>query len=200
LYHVAVGLQHERASARRLAIALEPPSSVSRDLSLYRRGLFSALGEATALSFPDLSFLTWDLTAEGSSASLRSPGKLRLALDSCWRDVRGRFASAGIAARGNSVYLRLEGPLEAAVRNAAAASEALGLVRDPEPPLELGLGFFLLKSAHPEEDLARASAVNLPRFSFADCSIALLRLGLGEDPFRAASWSARARSRRRTGP
>jgi hypothetical protein len=200
LYHLGVRLQHEGSLNRRLAIALEPPGNWARELSLYRRTIFRGLGEASALSFPDLAFLAWSLPAGKSPASLRSPGKLRLALDSCWSGVEGPFAASGLAARRGFVFLSLAGALPAIVEHATKASARLGLDVDPEPAIEPGHGFFLFRSADPLAALDLPALPPPPELSFLDCSIVLVRFDIGAEPFAAASWRTWARSRRRTGP
>jgi hypothetical protein len=199
LYHVAVALQHERRSARRLTIALEPPGNVARDLSLYRRTLFKAYGEPSARAFPDLAFLSWSLSAGGELASRRSPGLLGSALDSCWSGVDGPFAATCIVANGDSFLLGLGGKLSELAANATAAAGRLGLEPDDRPPIEPGLGFFLLKPEGVRGSAEPLLAGEPLRFSFLDCSLALLRFDLGPDPFTGASWRVVARSRRRTG-
>jgi hypothetical protein len=199
LYHVAVPLQHESRPARRLAIALEPPGNLARELSLYRRTLFKSFGEASALAFPDIVFLSWSLPPKLPLASRRSPGRLASALDSCWIGVEGPFTASGIVSLGDSFLLGLGGPLRALAINAAEAAGRLGLEPDPAPPFEPGLGFFLLKPDGADGSADPSLAGEPLRMSFLDCSLALLRLDLGPDPFRAASWKLLARSRRRTG-
>lgn len=132
-------------------------------------------------------------------ASRGSPGRLGSALDACWLGIDGPFSASGIVTSGDSLLLGLAGRLRELAANAEAAAARLGLEPDHRPPIEPGLGFFLLK---PEGVIGSADpslAGELPRFSFLDCSLALLRLDLGSDPFRGASWRVVARSRRRTG-
>gem|GEM_PF-1103481 len=200
LYHEPVPLQHERPSSRRLAIALEPPGNVARELSLYRRRAFSALGDASALAFPDLAFLAWGFSLDRPSASLRSPGRCNISLQACWRDVEGPFASSRPVVRRSLVYLELEGSVGALASNAAAALASLGCAPDAAPPLDPGLGFFLYGLGDHLAAPLRAGPPDPPRISFMDCSLVLLRVDIGSDPFRAASWKTLARSRRRTGP
>ena len=55
------------------ALVLEPPGNEARELSLYRRRIFSALGDASALAFPDAAPLAFGLrlrSAEGPKAGL----------------------------------------------------------------------------------------------------------------------------------
>jgi hypothetical protein len=40
-----------------IALALEPPGNIAGDLALYRRRLFSRLGEASALALPETALL-----------------------------------------------------------------------------------------------------------------------------------------------
>jgi hypothetical protein len=192
-------LQHERRSARRLAIALEPPGNIARDISIYRRTLFKSSGEPSALAFPDLAFLSWNLPPEGTLTSRRSPGALGSALASCWIGVGGPFAEAGLAIAGGSLFLRLAGPLRLLTERAAAAAAGLGLSPAAAPPFEPGRGFFLRRTPGESGSEDLPIALEPPPFSFLDCSLALIRFDLGTDPFRAASWKVLARSRRRTG-
>jgi hypothetical protein len=200
LYHLAVRLQHEGGPKRRLAIALEPPGNCSRELSLYRRRIFRELGEASALALPDLAFLAWCLPAGKGPASPRSPGRLRLELDSCWSGVDGSFATSGLASRSGSVFLSLEGSISMIVEHAARAAASLGLDVDPVPAIEPGRGFFLFRGADRLASLDPSALPPPPELSFLDCSIALLRFDLGAEPLAVASWRTLARSRRRTGP
>jgi hypothetical protein len=192
-------LQHERPWARRLAIVLAPPGNIARELSLYRRLFFSAIGEATARAFPEIVFLSWSLSPDERTASPRSPGRLRALLASCWLGVEGAFLSTAPVCRRDLAYLGLSGPVDALVGKATHAASSLGLRPDPAPPLDPGIGFFLFRGPDPRDAIDRAGPVETPRISFLDCSLELLSLEADEDPFRAASWTTLARSRRSTG-
>jgi hypothetical protein len=98
--------------------------------------------------------------------------------------------------------LEIDGPWNELRARALEACAALGLKETKEPPYAIARGFFL--SRDPEASLAAISPP--PKLGFRDCSLVALRLRYrtvtksGNDPFAAATWSERARSRRRTGP
>lgn len=168
-------------------IALEPPGNVARDLALYRRELFSRLGDASALAFPEIAPL-----ATASAAGRLAPGSLEL----CWRRVDGAFASTSLRAARGILYLALDGPLS---ELSARASEAL---EDNGPKLErhldAGIGIFLCRHADTALALTAAQRIGPPRVSFLDCSIVLYDFLFGDDPFAAVRWRERARSKRRS--
>jgi hypothetical protein len=178
--------------------AVEPPGNVARDLALFRRGLFAALGEASALAFPELLPLV--VAPCIRSAILRARGAADLA--GCWDGVEGSFGSGGLSLAGGSLYLAASGPVAPL---AARVAEALGAGESPpELPLVPGLGYFLCRPAQPEAALEEARRLGPPPASFLDCSLVLVGIrvlaGPGADPFLAATWSELARARRRTGP
>jgi hypothetical protein len=180
-------------------LGLEPPGNIARDLGLYRRGLFAAFGaarlDASALAFPELSaiaFLDAQPGAVKGSAMARG-------LDGCWAGIKGSFSATGLFKEADSLYLGIEGPWNELRARALEACAALGLAETREPPYAIVKGFFLCRDPR----AAQGELPTPPKLSFRDCSLVALRLcyraGPGSDPFAAATWSERARSRRRTG-
>lgn len=183
-----------------VALCLEPPGNIARELSLYRRSLFHESAESSSLAFPDLVLLAWARTSLGKPASLGSPVILRNVLSATWEGIEGPFSSTSIQSWGACLFLGLAGPVSALCRAACSAIERLGLEHEQTPPFQAGLGFFIMRREHGllRPELPALSAP--PRLSFLDCHIALLRFDIGADPFSAARWEYRARVRRRTGP
>jgi hypothetical protein len=175
-------------------IALEPPGNVAREIALFRRALFARLGEASALAFPELIPLAFAGHPDGPASRSRT----RRLLEECWFGIEGAFGGDGALISGGSLYLSMGGPM-GALRAAAAAMPARGAPLDIKAPLEVGLGFFLCRPADTELALAEATRIGLPRVGFLDCSLVILGLRLGPDPYAAAAWRELARARRRTG-
>ena len=205
------------------ALVLEPPGNEARELSLFRRRIFSALGDASALAFPDAAPLAFGLrlrSAAGPKLRL-SRSALVPALSALWKECPGGFASAdeasaaagggsaagGLVEAGGSLYLGL-GPSFGTLAAAAAASlGGLGLrplaaegaeaARGSPPcPWRAGLGFFVCGRS----SLEAAAALSPPALSFFDSALALYRLEPGPDPFQALSWRAVAEVKRLSGP
>ncbi len=175
-------------------IALLPPGNVARDLAMFRRELFSLLGEASALAFPEMVPL----------AFASSPGRLAIRdLAGCWKGIGGSFSSAAPVVSRGLLYLALVGPLEELCSRAAGALRARGLAPWAEPPLEAGMGVFLCRPADPGLALSVAERIPPPRAAFGDCSLALLALRFGPSrdhvpgAFVALRWRELARAGRR---
>jgi hypothetical protein len=182
-------------------LGLEPPGNMARELALYRRGLFAALGaarlDASAFAFPELSaiaFLNAKPRAVKGSALARGLG-------GCWAGIKGSFSATRVFVEADSLYLGIEGPWNELRARALEACASLGLEEARESPYAIARGFFLCRDpkAAPDE------LPTPPKLSFQDCSLVALRLcyrlgaGSGSDSLAAATWSERARSRRRTG-
>jgi hypothetical protein len=180
LYHESVQLQ---------LIALEPPGNVARDLALFRRKLFARLGDGSALAFPEVLPLAF-----ASEAGPVSPSRLV----ECWEGVEESFSSAEPLISKGLLYLAMSGPIE---KLSSRGAEALGRRGVPveKPPFEAGIGFFLCRPANPEIASRTAMLLGPPRADFRDCSLVLLGLRLGADPFSAATWRELGRARRHTG-
>lgn len=182
-------------------LGLEPPGNIARDLGLYRRGLFAALGaarlDASALAFPELSALAFLDTRPGAVRG----SALARGLDGCWSGTKGSFSATRVFVEAGFLYLGIEGPWDELRARALKACAALGLKETKEPPYAIVKGFFLCRDL----DAAPGELPPPPKISFRDCSLVALRLcyrsgaGSGSDPLAAATWSERARSRRRTG-
>ena len=88
-------------------ITLEPPGNVARDVALYRRELFSHLGEGSALAFPEVVHLAF-------SPHLQAP-KAKKAFSStlakCWAGIEGSFSSGGPLISEGLLYLAVSGPI-----------------------------------------------------------------------------------------
>ncbi len=183
-----------------IALCLEPPGNIGRDLSLFRRELFHASSEASALAFPDLAVLAWGRKPPGRSASLGSPLALKKALAACREGIVGAFSASAPRAFGDCLFLGLEGPLPDLCAAARSALRDLGLDFDEEPPFPPGLGFFLAKAESIASDAGFIDRIEAPSLSFLDCHLVLVRFETGPEPFAAARWSQLCRLRRRTGP
>jgi len=116
---------------RRLAaLALVPPGSAERELSLLAEKVFAKTGEPSSLACPGLLFLA---TGSVGETAVRVED-----LDRCWKDIGGGFRTGKPVYERGGLYLRVDGPLETLARRAG------DLLRDDEVlPLRRGLGFFL---------------------------------------------------------
>ncbi len=192
------------------ALVLEPPGNEARELSLYRRRIFSALGDASALAFPDAAPLAFGLrlrSADSPKAGL-ARAALEPALSALWKERSEGFASAGgLVEAGGSLYLGLGSSFEALAADAAGILGGLGLgplaAEGAETasgalscPWRAGLGFFVCGRS----SLEAAAALSPPALSFFDSALALYRLEPGPDPFQALSWRTVAEVRRLSGP
>ncbi len=175
-------------------ITLEPPGNVARDVALYRRKLFSDLGEGSALAFPEVVNLAF-------SPHLDAP-KVKNAflstLATCWAGIGGAFSSEGPRISEGLLYLAISGPIAQLAARVAEALEESGLPQEIGP-VGTGIGFFLCRPPDPEIALRTALRIGYPRVHFLDGSLLLLGLRFGADPFRAATWRELARARRHTG-
>jgi hypothetical protein len=174
-------------------VALEPPGNVARELALFRRELFHRLGEGSALAFPEMVPLAY---APPPVAPIpRGSAARRLA--ECWGGIEGSFSAAGLQLEGGLLYLSMKGPIaELSARVAAAFGP------DPSPggqALAPGIGVFLCRPSDPGLALREAGLMGAPRADFRDCSLTLLGIQTGADPFSAAVWRELARAKRRTG-
>jgi len=188
------GVREPGTEGSGLVIALLPPGNVARDLALFRRGLFSRLGEASALAFPEMVPLAF--ASPGGRLATRE-------LEGCWKGIGGSFSSAAPVVSGGLLYLALGGPLEELCSRAAQALRAGGLAPLTAPPLETGVGVFLCRPADPSMALSVAEGMPPPRAAFGDCSLALLALRIGPErdripgAFVSLRWRELARARRR---
>jgi hypothetical protein len=186
--------------ARRLFLALEPPGNVSRDLCLYRRRLFGALAAPSALAFPECLVLAF---AIGSVGLRRVSGPLRRdpAIGAAWTGIKEDFGPGRIFARGDSLFLRVEGPVPALAASAGVFFESLGASADPEPPFPPAEGFFLCGrlGARVDSAISAAEGEGPPELSFRDCSLVLMAWEGGTDPLSALRWRELGRAARWTG-
>lgn len=162
---------------RRLAaLALVPPGSVERELSLLASKVFARTGEPSSLACPGLLFL-----AAGSIE--KTPIQVE-DLDRCWKDIVGGFRGGGPVYDRGGLYLRVDGPLE------ALAARASALLRDDgDFPLRRGFGFFL--GFHgPESATAlveRAGETAVP-LAFSAARLSLLSLDVELPGLTALAW------------
>ena len=173
-------------------IALEPPGNVARDLSLYKRRLFSGLGVGSSLAFPEILPLAF-------AAKAAPPASMALA--ACWDGIGDGFTSDGLLVIKGILYLALRGPIERLSSRVAELMSGRGGGLYPlDPPLEPGVGFFLCRpDSDPETALSEALVLEPPRADFRDCALVVLDLSFGPDPFAAVAWRETARAKRRTG-
>ncbi|HTX74395.1 MAG TPA: hypothetical protein VMC79_16305 [Rectinemataceae bacterium] len=187
-------------------VGLEPPGNVRRELALFRRRIFAALGAGSALAFPEivpLGFLRWP---EPKPKGMKRR-QLDDALEVSWKSVAGRFVFEGIVELDDGLYLGLGGPLRSLAESSCGALSTLGFRPEPEPPLTAARGLFLCAS--PEGGTAQPGGLELelqveglgaPAPSFADATLCLLRLDARGDARVALTWTLIARGKRRTGP
>jgi hypothetical protein len=178
-----------------LMIALEPPGNVARDLVSFKRALFAEHGLASGLALPEVAALAFGLRETEKRFIPR--GAASRALDGAWEGIEGSFSSGDIEASSGLLYLALTGPMDALGSRAAAVLEKLGLAAFASAPLEAGRGFFICGSTPSGEP--RPGLPTPPHLSFGDCSLVLLGLRFGADPFAAAIWTELGRAKRRTG-
>jgi hypothetical protein len=182
-------------------LGLEPPGNIARDLALYRRGLFARFGaprlDASAFAFPELSAMAF---LDAKPGAVKGPA-LAHGLRECWTGIGGSFSATSLFAEADFLYLGIEGPWDELRARSLEVCAALGLEATKKPPYAIARGFFLCRDPH----AAQGELPSPPKLSFRDCSLVALRLsyragaGSGSDPFAAATWRERARSRRRTG-
>ena len=175
-------------------ITLEPPGNVARDVALFRRKLFSHLGEGSALAFPEVVPLAF-------SQLFDDPKKKKAfssSLTKCWMEIEGSFSSTEPLISNGLLYLAINGPIAQLVALVAETLEEIGA--PPETgPVGTGIGFFLCRPLDPKIALRTALRIGYPRLHFHDCSLVLFALRFGADPFSAATWRELARARRHTG-
>jgi hypothetical protein len=180
-------------------LALEPPGNVARDIVAYKRSFFSDAGDGSALAYPDAAALSFFCPAPRPSRAV-----LCRCLDSCWPGIEGAFGSAGLVLHRGLVYLDLRGPVAELSERASRALADAGLrpldadSSEAKAPFDSSIGFFVCRAADPKQGLAALKRP--PSLSFRDCSLAIIGLRWGSDPFAATSWRCIARSKRRTGP
>jgi hypothetical protein len=219
LYHAAVALQIiDGDSLRRFRVlALAPPGNLARDIALFRRRIFSSLGEASALAYPEIVPLAFagrrnQAMSGDPAAGPRAPGPGKRAaatgaaraLASAWSGVAGPFELGGLGARGGGLYLELEGPLAALASSAEASLGRLGIPSLGSEPLAPAFGFFVCRFPPPglaaDEALGLIESLGPPHGRFLDCALVLYRITRSSAPFAAVAWSEEARARRLSGP
>jgi hypothetical protein len=190
-------------------LAVRPPGNVAREMALFRRRLFSASGETSALAFPELLPLSFGRRAPretgpraslGDGAGGRVGHRRRLDFDPLWAGLDGRFRLLPPVLSGGLVYLPADGPIAPLVERARSLLPAIGWAATERLPLESGRGFLLCRPrlVDASELLRTAFALEPPSLSFADCDIVLVSLRSGADIFTALSWRVLgSRSRRR---
>jgi hypothetical protein len=178
-----------------LALALEPPGNIARDLAAFKRRLFAELGEASSLFLPEVAPLA---LARSRSLGALSRSAIDRALGEIWTGMAGAFISGGVIVSQGLLYLELEGPYKALVAEAQKAFVTRAFMPYYGAPLEAGRGFFLGLSSGSESE--RGIILSPPRISFRDCSLVILGLHFGEPPRMACTWRELARVKRRSGP
>jgi len=177
-------------------LAMEPPGNVAADIASFRRGLFADTGEPSCLAFPEVLALSF-ARLENAKRPPMGGAALRV-LREAWEDIPGAFSAGELSMSRGLLYLGLMGPVEALASRAEAALGKLGLAAFPNAPLDAGRGFFLFRSVLPEIPPSALAAPPDP--AFLDCSLVLLSIRFGTDPFAASTWSELARAKRLTGP
>jgi len=202
LYHAAVALR-----TRLAAIALEPPGNVARDICLFRRRVFSATGEASALAFPEIIFLATApvkrdsarTKADSAPATHSRKRKARTIAryEELWSGIEGEFRSTSLFLAKGGLYLGMNGPLRMLRERAAALLEET----ETSFPINGGLGFYVCDASMTtgEALVSMAQELSPPSIGFGDASIIRLRVQWKGQPFSLAAWTTSARFRRKTG-
>jgi hypothetical protein len=178
-----------------LMLALEPPGNIARDLALYRRALFADTGDSSCFLLPEIVPISF---ARRESVHRATVDGDRRAFDDAWKIAQGGFSSASFIESRGLLYLGLDGPLDALTSVSQGIISSSISTPPDDAPLETGLGFFFCRrSPSANGSIQRRRA---PQISFFDCSLVLLSIRFGVDPFSSASWREIARSRRPTGP
>jgi hypothetical protein len=202
LYHAFVDLEidgsrpESRSAISCFMLGLEPPGNVARDLALFRRSLFSMLGDASCLALPEVVPLSFAFPP--IAPAHRSRIELARALPDLWDGIEGPFASEEIVISRGLCYLNMRGPLEMLAERTTDFFKRFDLAPCADAVLEPGNGFFLCRS--PQLNSSPADFAASPHLAFLDCSLVLLRLRYSADPFAAAAWRELARAKRHTGP
>jgi hypothetical protein len=200
------------AYGRFLAIGLEPPGNIVRELSLFKRRFFSRLGDPAALAFPDCAVLAFGARPPRSSARIgrsnQDVARLRArALSLAWEGIdphsafsigapgEGEEPEDMLETAGSALFLRFRGPLLRLAENAEAFFRAIGIPALEDPPFAAGRGCFLCAEG---SDASRIAAVGArpPSEGFRDCSLVLWSFAVASESFRASSWKELARVRR----
>lgn len=201
---------------RLFMIAVDPPGNAAREISLYRRRLFEALGEPSARAFPDSLPLAFapprhrrataasdsDRAANASETTAAGAKRVRssaAALSRIWAGIEGSFDAAAPFEHDGLLYLGVSGPIAKVRDSAYSAFQALGFDAfglSEEKPLRAGIGFFLCKASRMQEALDAALRLAPSDLHFDVCSIALYRLDMGDAPFEAMVWHEQARALR----
>lgn len=189
-------------------LALVPPGNEARKLALFKRELFAAEGDASALAFPEILPLLWRPGRPGLPGSREARGQaLRLLekrLGGAWSGAEGGFEAEGLIEAGGALFLEAKGPLEALEGGALAALKAsfpgVEWERVPAPSAHFALaasGFFLRLGGIPAEKPAPAPGLaSPPRLSFRDAALSLFAFETGAEPL-ALVWRELASSRRK---
>ncbi|MGO8694242.1 MAG: hypothetical protein ACLQMF_11310 [Rectinemataceae bacterium] len=187
--------------------ALEPPGNIAREIALYRRRLFSELGDASALAFPEI--LPLAIGMRPSEAPLPLKGRaLERFLDAAWKGAAGPFRLGRPALLDGLIYLQTEGPLEVLAAAALRLMGGAGFRSETRLPVRCAFGIFLCRppksstagaSPSAAEALSVALSLKPPALSFGDASLLFMRFESGSDPFAALTWKELGRSRRLSG-
>jgi len=202
--------------------ALEPPGNIAREIALFRRRLFAASGDPSALAFPELVPLAIGRISSKRPIRLRRRDLEHL-FDSAWEGVTGSFRLGQSLSAEGKLYLRTEGPVEKLAAAARRLMDEAGFEPDPSPPLRCAEGFFLCRSqpavepiaagvqvavadaatspsgSGSDDGLSAAARQTPPGSSFGDAQLVFLRFDSGPDPFAALAWKELGRSRRLRG-
>ena len=163
-----------------IAICLQPPGNVARELVLYKRRLFSELGCASALAFPEIALIASGRTFDTAEGKARNRREIHTAMTSAWAGLQGSFTSGDLVLQKGIYYLRLEAPFsELTVRLGEALSGPSAL------PLTCGAGFYLCAAADVDAAGDDGSAgegrgldIKPPPLSFYAASLSLYRFYL----------------------
>lgn len=183
-----------------VALAVEPPGNIAREIALYRRALFVGFGaergDASAFAFPEIVALCF--ARKKTQNEQRKPdrgARLRRGLAGCWDGIDGSFASAGLSLAEGFIFLEIEGPWSALRSSALTALETLGLEEDAAAGLfEARPGFLVCRDLGLEPEALPPP----PAIAFRDASIVSIALRYAEG-LEAARWREIGRTKRRTG-
>ena len=185
------------ARARRFYMAaLEPPGNIARDIALFRRRLFAAAGDPSALAFPEIVPLAIGGIPTERPIRLKGRNREHL-LDPAWEGVTGPFRLGQILSAEGGLYLRTEGPVGQLAAATRRLMDGAGFEPYPLPPLRCALGVFLGRAS--DDILSDALRLSPPAGSFGDAQLVFLRFDSGPDPFAALAWKELGRSRRLRG-
>jgi len=192
-----VSLQHDSSPKTCFAIAIEAPGNITREISLFRRQVFSRTQDASALAFPDVVVLAWGRSTSGRAVpAVTSSDDLRRRMSKVFQGIPGSFTSRGTAAHGGRVFLGIEGNLELFSKTAASFLDSLGCEIPTDPPFEAGIGFFISADAELYTRARSQLGIPSPSFSFFGCAFSLVRFDVALERFRAVTWKTIACARR----